>query len=150
MIDGLAKKHHLLLPDYLGVGGSVGRPAATIQEMATDMLEFIRHFGFTKVDILGFSMGGFVAQEMIAQEPELIHRAILTGTGPRGGRGISDVTRISDRSLVKAILTREDVKTYLFFPRTPNGEQHAHEFLSRLKLRQRDRDRQMTWPVYRK
>lgn len=92
VIDGIATKHHIILPDYLGVGGSNGPAATSIQAMAIDILEFIHQLGYSQINLFGFSMGGFVAQEMIVRDPKLIHRAILTGTGPRGGEGIENVT----------------------------------------------------------
>ncbi|MFC6205978.1 alpha/beta fold hydrolase [Levilactobacillus tongjiangensis] len=149
VIDGLAQEHHLILPDYQGVGGSGGKAAPTIQGMAKEIREFIHALGFKQIDLFGFSMGGFVAQEVINQEPTLIRRALLTGTGPRGGQGIRNVTKISDKSLAKAIFTFTDVKTYLFFTRTNNGKHEAAEFLKRIKTRQTNRDRSIGWPAYR-
>jgi len=149
VIDGLAQEHQLILPDYQGVGGSGGKAALTIQGMAQEIREFIHALGLKQVDLFGFSMGGFVAQEVINQEPTLIRRALLTGTGPRGGQGIGDVTKISDRSLAKAIFTFKDVKTYLFFTRTANGKQQAAKFLKRIKARQTGRDRSIGWSAYR-
>ncbi|MFD1670917.1 alpha/beta fold hydrolase [Agrilactobacillus yilanensis] len=150
VIDGIAVNHHVILPDYLGVGASLGPAATSIQAMATDMIEFIHQLGYPQIDLFGFSMGGFVAQEIMAQEPGLVHRAILTGTGPRGGKGIENVTRISDVSLLKAIFTFRDVKTYLFFTRTLNGKQESKAFLNRIKSRTHQRDKGISWPAYRK
>lgn len=149
VIDGLAQEHQVILPDYQGVGGSGGKAAKTIQGMAQEIREFIHALGLKRVDLFGFSMGGFVVQEVINQEPTLIRRAILTGTGPRGGQGIRDVTKISDWSLVKAIFTLTDVKTYLFFTRTLNGKRQAAQFLKRLKARRENRDRSIGWSAYR-
>jgi len=149
VVDGLAQEHQLILPDYQGVGGSGGKAALTIQGMAQEIREFIHALGLKQVDLFGFSMGGFVAQEVINQEPTLIRRALLTGTGPRGGQGIGDVTKISDRSLAKAIFTFKDVKTCLFFTRKANGKQQAAKFLKRIKARQTGRDRSIGWSAYR-
>lgn len=149
VIDGIAQEHRLILPDYQGVGGSGGKAAKTIQGMAQEIREFIHALGLEKIDLFGFSMGGFVAQEVINQEPALIRRAILTGTGPRGGQGIRDVTRISDQSLAKALVTFTDIKAYLFFTQTPNGKHQAAQFLKRIKSRQTDRDRSIGWSAYR-
>ncbi|WP_261809582.1 alpha/beta fold hydrolase [Levilactobacillus humaensis] len=149
VIDGLAQEHRLILPDYQGVGGSGGKAAKTIQGMAQEIREFIHALGLKQIDLFGFSMGGFVAQEVINQEPTLIRRAMLTGTGPRGGQGIGDVTSISDRSLAKAIFTFTDVKTYLFFTRTANGKNQAARFLKRIKARKTNRDRSIGWNAYR-
>ncbi|MEE8825301.1 putative non-heme bromoperoxidase BpoC [Lentilactobacillus sunkii] len=149
VVDGLAKNHWVFTFDYQGVGLSTGTPQATISEMAADGIAFIKALNFTKVDILGFSMGGMVAQEVLEIEPRLVRRMILGGTGPRGGQGIENVIKISDTDTVKAIFTLKDVKTYLFFTRTTNGKQKAKEFLARLKERTTDRDNTISWKAYR-
>ena len=64
----------------------------TVAAMARDAVAFIRAMGFDQVDLLGFSLGGFVAQEIALTEPALVRRLILTGTGPAGGKGIDRVT----------------------------------------------------------
>jgi len=75
---------------------------------------------------------------------------ILAGTGPRGGEGIENVTRISDLDLVRALFTFKDIKTTLFFTRTVNGKTSAAQFLKRLKRRQQQRDRTISWFAYRR
>ncbi|WP_125764018.1 alpha/beta fold hydrolase [Companilactobacillus hulinensis] len=150
IIDGVAKEHWIITFDYQGVGGSTGKVQDTIQGMAKDALNFIKALGFTKVNILGFSMGGMVAQELMLLDPEIINRVILSGTGPRGGEGIENVTKISDASLIKALLTFKDIKEYMFFTTTPNGKKSGKDFISRLKIRKNDRDKTINWFAYRR
>lgn len=150
VIDGLAQNHWIITFDYLGVGASSGHVSSTIQGMAAETLAFIQALQLTKVDLLGFSMGGMVAQELLALAPQLVRRAILTGTGPRGGQGIENVTHLSDRLLVRSLLSFTDVKTFLFFTRTANGKRSAREFLQRIKARHQHRDRQINWFSYRR
>ncbi|MBZ5962911.1 alpha/beta fold hydrolase [Leuconostoc gasicomitatum] len=149
IIDGIAKHRWVITFDNQGVGLSNGKVPNTIQHMALDALDFIHVLGFEKIDILSFSMGGMIAQELIMLEPLLVGRLILAGTGPRGGVGIENVTKLSDRDTVRALLTLKDVKTYLFFTRTANGKQKAKEFLLRLKERQIDRDKSIGLKAYR-
>jgi pimeloyl-ACP methyl ester carboxylesterase len=120
----------------------------TIEAMARDAVTFIRALGYERVDLLGFSMGGMIAQVIALEEPELVRRLILTGTGPAGGVGIDKVTRISNVDLARALLTLKDPKTYLFFTRTENGKRSAKEFLARLKERTNERDRAMSLTGY--
>ncbi|CAJ1182993.1 alpha/beta fold hydrolase [Companilactobacillus nantensis] len=150
IIDGLAKDHWIITFDYQGVGGSTGNVPDTIQGMAEDTVNFINALGFSRVNILGFSMGGMVAQELMEQKPALVEKAILAGTGPRGGQGISDIIKISDFELLRAIANFKDVKTYLFFTRTSNGKNSASAFISRLKIRKDNRDKTINWFAYRK
>ena len=141
IIDGIAKQHWVITFDNTGVGLSSGQVPGTIKEMAEDAIDFIKALGFKQIDILSFSMGGMIAQELLELEPTLIRKVILTGTGPRGGKGIENVTKISNQDLVRAIFTLKDVKTYLFFTRTLNGKRKAKEFLARIKERKHNRDK---------
>ena len=85
--------------------------------MASDAVAFIRALGFEQVDLFGFSMGGMIAQVIAQQEPRLVRKMILAGTGPAGGEGIDKVTRISYLDTARGVLTRRDPKEFLFFTR---------------------------------
>ena len=148
IIDGIAKQHWVITFDNTGVGLSSGQVPGTIKEMAEDAIAFIKALGFKQIDILSFSMGGMIAQELLELEPTLIRKVILTGTGPRGGKGIENVTKISNQDLVRAIFTLKDVKTYLFFTRTSNGKKKAKEFLARIKERKKNRDKMISLKGY--
>ena len=148
IIDGIAKQHWVITFDNTGVGLSSGQVPGTIKEMAEDAIAFIKALGFKQIDILSFSMGGMMAQELLELEPTLIRKVILTGTGPRGGKGIENVTKISNQDLVRAIFTLKDVKTYLFFTRTSNGKKKAKEFLARIKERKQNRDKMISLKGY--
>lgn len=84
-MDGLAVKHHIIAFDNRGVGATPGETPTTIAGMAKDAIAFIKALGYTKVDLMGFSMGAFVIQEILLQEPTLARKVIMTGTGPAGG-----------------------------------------------------------------
>ena len=148
IIDGIAKQHWVITFDNTGVGLSSGQVPGTIKEMAEDAIDFIKALGFKQIDILSFSMGGMIAQDLLELEPTLIRKVILTGTGPRGGKGIENVTKISNQDLVRAIFTLKDVKTYLFFTRTLNGKRKAKEFLARIKERKHNRDKMISLKGY--
>jgi pimeloyl-ACP methyl ester carboxylesterase len=109
--------------------------------MARDALALIRALGFEKVDLLGFSLGGFVAQDITLKAPGLVRKLILTGTGPAGGEGIDKVGPVSWPLMIKGLLTLRDPKFYLFFTSTANGRRAAKAFLKRLKERKADRDK---------
>ncbi|MCP1551050.1 pimeloyl-ACP methyl ester carboxylesterase [Methylorubrum zatmanii] len=100
----------------------------------------IRALGLDRVDILGFSLGGFVAQDVALREPTLVRRLILAGTGPAGGTGIERVGAVSWPIILKGLLTFRDPKTYLFFTASKPSRQGAKAFLGRLKERTADRD----------
>ncbi|MDF2793853.1 MAG: alpha/beta hydrolase [Pseudomonas orientalis] len=141
IIDGLAKTRRVIATDYRGIGGSSGSAPLTVGEMADDAIDLIRTLGFEKVDLLGFSLGGFVVQDIALKAPELVRRLILTGTGPAGGTGIKNVGAVVWPLMIKGFLHLRDPKFYLFFTQTKNGRQAASDFLKRLKERKKDRVR---------
>lgn len=141
VIDGIAAERRVIAVDNRGVGASGGSVPFTVEEMGRDVVAFIRATGLQKVDLLGFSLGGGVAQMVALQAPELVRRMILAGTGPRGGGGIEEVTRVAAVAYLKAALSLSDAKNFLFFPRTPDGKKAAKAYLQRLKERTEDRDK---------
>lgn len=149
VVDGFAAKHRVITFDNRGVGASAGKTPSSITAMAKDAVAFIRALGFEQVDLHGFSMGGFVAQVIAEQEPQLVRRMILTGTGPAGGRGIDQVTKLTFADMARGALTFRDAKYYLFFTKTPNGRSQARAFLARLKERTDNRDKAIAIPSFR-
>ncbi|GGH16742.1 alpha/beta hydrolase [Silvibacterium dinghuense] len=141
IVDGLASRHRVIATDYRGIGASGGKAPVTIDEMASDTVALIRALGFEKVDLLGFSLGGFVAQDIVLKAPGLVRKLILTGTGPAGGEGIERVGAVSWPRMIKALLTLRDPKSYLFFTSSANGRRAAKVFLKRLKERKAGRDK---------
>lgn len=143
IMDGIAKQHQIIAFDNRGVGATEGKTPLTISEMAKDARAFIHALGYDTVDIIGFSMGAFIAQEILLQEPLLVRKVIMTGTGPAGGEGIKNVTKITYLDMLRGYLTFRDPKFYLFFNQNKNGKKSANEFLSRIKERTENRDKKM-------
>jgi pimeloyl-ACP methyl ester carboxylesterase len=149
IVDGLAAEHRVITFDNRGVGASTGSTPTTIEEMARDAVAFIRALGLDQVDLFGFSMGGMIAQVIAQQEPQLVRKMILAGTGPAGGEGIDKVTRIAYLDTARGLLTRQDPKQFLFFTRTPNGRRAGRQFLARLEERTNDRDKAISVASFR-
>ncbi|WP_280185976.1 MULTISPECIES: alpha/beta fold hydrolase [Nocardia] len=149
VVDGIAAKHRVITFDNRGVGASEGTTPGSVEAMATDAVAFIRALGFDHVDLLGFSLGGFIAQQIAHNEPALVRKLILAGTGPAGGEGIADVTSVTYRDTFKAVATFKDPKEYLFFTRTANGKSQARAFVKRLKERAVDRDKAIALRTFR-
>ena len=141
IVDGLATRHHVITVDYRGIGGSGGLAPLTIDEMARDVIALIRALGHPTVDLMGFSLGGMVAQDVVLKAPDLVRKLMLTGTGPAGGKGISKVGAVSWPLILKGLFTFRDPKTYLFFTATANGRSAAKAFIARTKERKVDRDK---------
>ncbi|WP_282412462.1 alpha/beta hydrolase [Pseudomonas sp. PS01299] len=141
IIDGLARTRRVITTDYRGIGGSGGTAPLTVGEMADDAIQLIRALGLETVDVLGFSLGGFVAQDIALKAPDRVRRLILTGTGPAGGDGIDRVGAVTWPLILKGLLTLRDPKVYLFFTSTANGRRSASQYLQRLKARKNNRDK---------
>ncbi|MFE2217389.1 alpha/beta fold hydrolase [Streptomyces canus] len=144
IVDGLATRHRVITFGNRGVGGSGGSTPDTIEGMAHDAVRFIRTLGFDQVDLFGLSMGGFVAQVIAAEEPHLIRKVILAGTGPAGGHGIDKVPALAVQATIKGALTRQDPKLSLFFTDTASGRSAGRAFLRRLEERTDDRDKDIS------
>jgi pimeloyl-ACP methyl ester carboxylesterase len=140
IMDAIAEHRHIISFDYRGVGATTGKQGTSIPDMAKDTIAFIRALGYDQVDILSFSMGGFITQEILLIEPNLLRKIILTGTGPRGGEGISDVVGLTYKDILKGLLTCRDPKFYLFFTQNKIGKAAARDFLKRLNERKENRD----------
>src|ERR1700738_1974828 len=85
--DGVAQDREVIFFNNAGVSSSSWGVPESIEEMAVNAAAFIKALGLTQVDVLGFSMGGLIAQELALAEPQLVRRLILVGTGPRSCEG---------------------------------------------------------------
>jgi pimeloyl-ACP methyl ester carboxylesterase len=149
VVDGIAANHRVITFDNRGLGASQGKTPDTVEAMARDAVAFIRALGFDQVDLLGFSLGGFVSQVIAQQESALVRKIILAGTGPAGGEGIVNVTKLSYLDTLHAYATFKDPKELLFFTRTEYGKSQAKAFIKRLKERTSDRDKATTIRAFR-
>ena len=140
IIDPIAKNRHVITFDQPGVGASTGQVPDNIEAMADDAYTFIKALGFDKIDIFSFSLGGMIAQDLVVKHPELVRKLLLTGTGPRGGKDIDKVVGVTYWDILRATLTRQDPKEFLFFNRNAAGKPAARAFVLRLQERTVDRD----------
>src|SRR5438067_7281334 len=129
VVDGIATRRRVIVFDNQGIGASEGKTPTSVEAMARDAVAFIRAMGFAQVDLLGFSLGGFISQVIEQEEPQLIRKIILAGTGRAGGRGIEKATSVTIRDMAKGALTFRRPEYYLFFTETLNGRNVARELL---------------------
>ncbi|GAB7101726.1 alpha/beta hydrolase [Streptomyces phaeofaciens JCM 4814] len=139
LVDALAAEREVVLVDYPGVASSSGTPADTVAQMAQQMISFTVALGLEQIDLLGFSIGGFVAQDMALVRPRLIRRLILVGTGPKGGPGMHGWRNDIETHARAAVPTGEDL-LYIFFAHTETSQAKGVEFLGRFLARTEDRD----------
>jgi pimeloyl-ACP methyl ester carboxylesterase len=127
----LAQGREVILFDNQGVGSSSGQAPDRVQAMATDPLAFVDALGLKKIDLLGFSIGGMVAQQMVLDRPKLVRHLILAGTGPEDGEGI-DITGLPppSRVLADASLSHFERQQRLFFAPTETSQAAGRQYLT--------------------
>ncbi|GHH82796.1 peroxidase [Streptomyces sulfonofaciens] len=113
-VDAMASTRTVVLFSDAAVGSSGGRPARTVDEKSDNAAAFIRALGFSRADVLGFSMGGFVAQAIAIREPDLVRKVVLVGTGPGGNPETEPHTDIVFEIAAHQVYDFEDTR-YLFF-----------------------------------
>src|SRR4029077_19180501 len=138
--DGLARDRDVILFNNAGVSSSSGEAPTTFEETGANAVAFTRALGLSKVDMLGFSIGGMVAQEIVLQAPELVRKLILLGTGPRGGHGMASLTQEAGRLFGATYDPPEYVWLAVQFSPSEAGQAAGRAFLKRTHLRQEGRD----------
>jgi pimeloyl-ACP methyl ester carboxylesterase len=138
--DPLALGRPIMLFESPGIGRSGGEVPETVAGMADHAMKFVDALGLTRVDVLGFSLGGMVAQVMALKRPALLRRIILTGTGPAGGVGVAMdrpelLTIFVDRKMLPS-----DKLLKLFFEPTESSQSAGRKFVQRLARRTEDTD----------
>jgi pimeloyl-ACP methyl ester carboxylesterase len=138
--DGLAREREVILFDNAGVSSSSGEVPTTFAGMGANAAAFIRALDLPQVDVLGISIGGFVAQEIALQAPERVRKLILVGTGPRGGQGMASLTPEAQQIFGAAYDPPEHLWLAVHFSPSKASQAAGREFLRRKSLRQTDRD----------
>jgi pimeloyl-ACP methyl ester carboxylesterase len=138
--DGLAKEREVILFNNAGVSSSSGEVPTTCQGMGANAIAFIEALGLTKVDVLGFSIGGFVAQEIALQAPELVRNLVLVGTGPRGGENMAALTPEAQRIFGATYKVPEEIWLKVHFSDSEASQAAGREFLKRFVRRTENRD----------
>jgi pimeloyl-ACP methyl ester carboxylesterase len=139
--DPLASGREVILFDSAGVGRSTGKVPPTVAGMAGHALAFLDSLGLATCDILGFSLGGMVAQQIAQERPSAVRRMILVGTAPRGGEDIMHLEKPSlARSFQDPSLRGYAILSKIFFAPTESSQAAGQAFLARLAQRREDLD----------
>ena len=143
LVDALAAEREVILFDNAGVGASTGETPRTVTAMAHDALRFLDALDVQGVDLLGFSLGGFVAQELTLIRPWLVRRLVLAGTGPQGGEAMHGFADDVFASAVRDEPGPEDLLA-LFFTCSESSVAKGWEFVGRIFKRTENRDADTT------
>jgi pimeloyl-ACP methyl ester carboxylesterase len=144
LIDALASNRRVVTFDNAGVGGSTGTTPDTVEQMARDAIAFIAAMGFNLADLLGFSIGSFVAQQIALIRPAIVRRLVLASSAPQGAAGMHGWAP----EVIGAIGTpKTSPEEYLgvFFTQSASSRQAGMEALQRMYARTEDRDKATTW-----
>ncbi|MBX5161743.1 alpha/beta hydrolase [Rhizobium sp. NZLR8] len=138
--DGLARNREVILFNNAGISSTSGEVPTSIEEMAINAAVFIKALGLTEVDVLGFSLGGLVAQELAIAEPLLVRRLILVGTGPRSGEGMTTLTPEAQQIFGASYADPDNLWLGVFFTPSEKSQTAGREYLKRFRLRSEGRD----------
>src|SRR3982075_1842486 len=138
--DGLARDREVILFNNAGVSSSSGEVPTTFERMGANAIAFIKALRPKQVDVLGFSIGGMVSQEIALQAPDLVRRLIVDGTGPRGGQGMESLTQAAGRLFGATYDPPDQVWLPVTFSHSTARQAGGREFLKRTHLRQVGRD----------
>jgi pimeloyl-ACP methyl ester carboxylesterase len=144
LIDALAPARRVVTFDNAGVGGSTGTTPDTIEQMARDAVAFLTAMGFSQADLLGFSIGSFVAQQITLTRPGIVRRLVLASSAPKGAAGMHGWAP----EVIGAVGTpHTSPEAYLdvFFTQSASSRQAGKEALQRMYARTQDRDEATTW-----
>jgi pimeloyl-ACP methyl ester carboxylesterase len=134
--DGLARDREVILFNNAGVASSSGEVPTTFEQMGANAIAFSRALGLTQADMLGFSIGGMIVQEITLQAPDLVRKLVLVGTGPRGGEGMESMTLIAQPIFGAAYDPPENMWLAVLFSLSEAAQAAGKEFLKRKHLRQ--------------
>jgi pimeloyl-ACP methyl ester carboxylesterase len=139
--DGLARDREVILFNNAGISNSGGETPNTIAEMARHAAAFIDALGLEQqIDLLGFSLGGFVAQQLTLDRPKHVRRLVLVGTGPRSGEGMATLTPEAKAIFGKTYAVPDELWLEVFFSPTQTSQVAGRAFLQRLRARKENRD----------
>jgi pimeloyl-ACP methyl ester carboxylesterase len=138
--DGLAATREVVLFKNAGVSSTSGEVPNSVEEMASNAAAFIRALGLVKADVLGFSLGGLVAQALAIGAPDLVRRLVLVGTGPRGGEGMASLTPEAQAVFGADYVNPDEVWLGAFFTPSERSQAAGRAFLRRFRLRREGRD----------
>jgi pimeloyl-ACP methyl ester carboxylesterase len=143
VLDGLAREREVIIFNNAGVASSTGEAPNTFAGMAKNAEAFIDRLGLKKVDLLGFSIGGMVAQQITIDRPELIRKLILVGTAPRNhdaGNGQGHLTPETAATFGAIYDPPENLWLKVFFTDSEESQAAGRAFLKRYLSRTENPD----------
>ena len=135
--DGIAEQHDVIVFNNRGVGSSEGITPSAVSDMKEDVLAFMHAIGLTKVNILAYSLGGFIGQLLLKENPGLIGKMVLVGTGPKGGKDMNNFRKFVEHAFS---LTGLEIYLFIFYTTSEKSRASGMEVFNRLQTRTKERD----------
>ena len=140
VMDALAKDREVIIFNTTGISSSEGEPKNNTGDIAKDAAAFIDALGLKQIDLLGFSMGSFAAQQLTLDRPELIRKLIIVGSGPRGGEGLDTFSPLVWDIFSRTYDPADELLLDTFFTPSEASQLAGRRFLDRIRARVQDRD----------
>jgi pimeloyl-ACP methyl ester carboxylesterase len=144
IINGLAKQRQVVTIDNTGVGNSGGVTPDNVQDMTRDAIKVITALGISQCDLLGFSLGGFIAQTIAVTRPDLVRKVILVGTAPQGTKALHSFPQLVEKAFSLAPV---EIFLFIFATKSEKSRAKVTATLQRLKERKQDRDKETSMPA---
>ena len=143
IINGLAKERQVITIDNTGIGNSGGSTPDNVQDMARDAIKIIIRLGIKKCDVLGYSLGGFIAQTIAATKPVLFRKIVLVGTAPQGAKALRSFPQLVEKAFQQQGI---EVYLYIFATKSEKSRKLVTATYLRLMERKNDRDKETGMP----
>jgi len=144
LVDALASARRVIAFDNTGVGGSSGGTPNTVEQMAADAIAFVGALGLDQVDVLGFSIGSFVAQQIALTRPSIVRRLVLASSAPQGAAGMHGWAPEVIGAIGTPDTGAQEVLDVFYAP-SPASQQAGQQALQRIFARTTDRDTPTSW-----
>jgi pimeloyl-ACP methyl ester carboxylesterase len=143
-MDGLARERPVVTIDNTGIGNSGGVTPDNVEAMARDAIKIIDALGIKQCDLLGYSLGGFIAQSIAVMNPDLLRKIILVGTAPQGTKALHSFPQLVQKAFS---LTPMEIFLFIFATRSEKSRAKLSATLNRLMERKQDRDQETSMPA---
>ena len=144
IITGLATRRQVIMIDNTGVGNSGGITPDNVLDMTRDAIKIISTLKISQCDLLGFSLGGFIAQTMVVMRPGLLRKIILVGTAPQGAKALQSFPQLVEKAFR---LNRMETYLFIFATKSEKSRSRLTATLQRLMERKQDRDKETNMPA---
>ena len=141
IMNGLASERLVVIIDNTGVGNSGGEVPDNVPDMSRDAIKIITYLGITKCDLLGFSLGGFIAQTIADKMPDLVRKIIIVGSAPQGAKALYSFPQLIEKTFT---MNPAEIFLSIFATKSEKSRTKLKAALDRLIAGRKDKDKETT------